>query len=306
MTEWHEWRRHGIGGSDIPALMGWAGKYGSPVSVWADKVGLLPPSDTSERQQIGKDFEAPLAASFNRATGLYIGGEQMWCIDQNASHRRCTLDGLVFESPTSEDATAAVGAWECKTDAGWQVWEHADNVPQRIKAQSVWNAGVTNMPGTWLTVMHGSFRIEHIWIPFDPILWEQMAREADRFWTTYVVTGDMPPADDSDATKDALDAIWPDHIPGQTADIDPELIDRWQTAAAIRRGAEKAEKALKNMIAMALGAAEIGQAHDLPLVTYRTQAGRKRTCPECGHTQQGDPFRVLRPTKHTNQEKNAA
>lgn len=299
-TAWHEWRSHGIGGSDIGALMG-VSSFGSPWSVWAEKVGAIPPSETTERQQIGKDFEAPLAASFNRQTGLEIGGEQTWLKDRIAEWRRCTVDGFVLDG----DETVAV--WECKTDSRFGTWGKPENVPPSIYLQCQWNAAVADLPGTWLTVFHNGFNIEHLYVPRVAEVVQQLNETADRFWHDHVVTGTMPPVDSSDATIQAIGNMWPEHTDGLGVDIDPDLFDRWQTAQAIRAGAEKAEKALKAELAVALGDAEIGAADGIPLVTYRAQT-RKTTCAHCGAVDESEPFRVLRkaPVPKIKKERHAA
>lgn len=284
--KWHEWRGQGIGGSDIGALMG-VSSHGSPCSVWAEKVGAMPPSETTERQQIGKDFEAPLAASFNRKTGLDIGGQQAWLSDTANPHRRCTVDGFVL------DGDERVAVWECKTDARFGLWETPENVPPAIYMQCQWNAGVAGLPGTWLTVFHNGFNIEHLYVPFVPAVWAELTETADRFWFDHVVTGVMPPVDGSDATLATLAVLWPEHVEGLMADIDPDLFDRWQQTNAIKNGAEKAEKALKAELAVAIGEAEIGGHDGTPLVTYKAQT-RKTTCAHCGAVDESAPFRVLR------------
>ena len=40
-AEWLNWRRTGLGGSDIAAVLGLS-KWRTPWDVWADKKGLLP------------------------------------------------------------------------------------------------------------------------------------------------------------------------------------------------------------------------------------------------------------------------
>ena len=66
---WLQERRTGIGGSDVPAILG-ISPYGSPYSVWADKLGLLPERECSEAMRQGADLEAYVSRRFCEETGL--------------------------------------------------------------------------------------------------------------------------------------------------------------------------------------------------------------------------------------------
>ena len=54
--QWLEIRRTGFGGSDAGAIMG-VSRWGSPLSVWADKRGLLPERETTDVMEYGKRVE---------------------------------------------------------------------------------------------------------------------------------------------------------------------------------------------------------------------------------------------------------
>ena len=71
-TEWHDWRRQGVGGSDIPGLIGLS-RYASPTSLYYEKLGLLEPSDETERQRINASREA---AANSEAAGVVKAGMQ--------------------------------------------------------------------------------------------------------------------------------------------------------------------------------------------------------------------------------------
>jgi putative phage-type endonuclease len=301
---WHDERRTRIGGSDIAALMG-ESNYGSPWSVWAEKVGAIPPDlERTEAQQFGLDAEEWLARAFTKATGLHVFGEQLMIRDVDAPHRGATLDGLVGESPNS-DIGSAIATWQAKTDRQlgpkWETWE---NVPARIYLQCMWEMGCAKVTTGWLSVMHAGLHIEHIEIPWNQGVWDEMCRVADAFWFDHVVTGIAPPVDGSDATFDALAAAYPEHIEGDMVEIDPDALDEWHDATAVRKAAERLEKDAKARLVAAIGAAEYGAINGQPVVTFRQQAGRTTECPNCGHSTTGEPFRVLRlkPTK----EKKAA
>jgi putative phage-type endonuclease len=275
---WHEWRRAGVGGSDIAGLLGLS-NYTSPYRIWAEKVGLLEPTESTQRQRIGQRMEAVLAAEFNDETGLYVAGEQTWCQDPEAPWRRCTVDGFVFDRPLDLATFSferwhadALATWEAKTDGrfGWP-----DGAPANIRAQCVWGLGVTQLDSCFLTVMFAGFRVQTFEIPWDVDAkadWELMCERADRFWHAHVLTGIPPPVDGSDATADALHTIWPDHVEGVAVELD-DLADVLTERSDLkeRLKADKARLAeFDNRIKARFGDAEVGTVGGVPILTYRT------------------------------------
>lgn len=298
-ADWHAWRSEGVGGSDIAALLGLS-SFSSPYKLWCEKVGLLPPTESTPRQRIGQRMEPVLAAEFHDATGLWIAGSQTWCEHAEHRHRRCTVDGFVYDSlhdPTLDGIQ--LGTWEAKTDGryGWP-----DGPPANIRAQCVWQMGVTGVEHCWLTVMFAGFRCETFEIDWDAegakADWDLMCERADRFWFDHVCTGNPPPIDGSDATADAIATIWPEHTPGVAVDLDDlaeQLTERADLKEAIK--ADKARLAeLDNAIKARLADAELGTVAGVPLLTYRQQTRAEHVVAE-------STFRVLRSAPAPKQRK---
>lgn len=65
--EWREQRTHGIGGSDVAALMGLS-PWKTPLQLWLEKTGREEPEDLSAKPyvQFGTDFEANIGAWYKR------------------------------------------------------------------------------------------------------------------------------------------------------------------------------------------------------------------------------------------------
>lgn len=299
--DWHSWRSQGVGGSDIGALLGLS-SWTSPWSLWADKCGLLPHSETSERQQIGKDAEPFLAAVFERLTGLCVGGEQTWCHHPEHPIARCTVDGFVFSDSYRNIATGIIGTVQFKTDAQ-RSWKGRDDlingVPAAIEAQCQWEMGVTSSPRCWLVVGFAGWNIEVFELQARADDFAYMLAEAERFWADHVVTGNPPAVDASDATSRALAVVYRDTLPGVAVPLDSihELVMQRAIAQGAKGAAEKTIKAVANEIRALMADAEVGTIDGEPVVTLRTQEGRKSTCTECGHVTQGEAIRVLRNTR---------
>ena len=293
---WHAFRRKGVGASDIGALLGLS-KWSSPMSLWCEKLGLLPPSEETQRQRIGKRMETVLAAEFQDETGLTLAGEQTWLTSLDWSIARCTIDGAVVPPPapgTDPNLSDFLGPWEAKTSAmrGW------DEIPPTYLAQIQWQMYVMGAPRAWLTVMFAGFQIETYTVERDDADIAFMVERAKEFWHL-VETETMPEVDGSDATTDALSHLYPRHIEGRTVDLSgmaakvAHLLDLKDEAKRIK----DETKELNNEIRAAIGDAEIAEINGYPAFTFRQQPGQKRTCSACSHIDQGEPFRVLRQIK---------
>ena len=72
--EWLEHRQKSIGGSDASAILG-MNTYCSPYTVWADKLGNLPPKEDNEAMRLGRDLEEYVAKRFTEETGKKLRKE---------------------------------------------------------------------------------------------------------------------------------------------------------------------------------------------------------------------------------------
>jgi putative phage-type endonuclease len=71
-NEWLAFRRRGIGGSDAAKVLG-ISRWGGPLTVYMDKLGLLPPEEEqSEAAYWGTTLEDVVAREFVRRTGLRV------------------------------------------------------------------------------------------------------------------------------------------------------------------------------------------------------------------------------------------
>lgn len=284
--EWLEWRRGGIGGSDIGALLGLS-RYQSPWSLWAEKCGLLPSREESERLWIGREFEPVLAKLVEKHTGLYVTGEQTWCSHTDEPWMRCTVDGFLADAAELKgaDLDSVLGLAEFKTDAryGWT------EVPHHIQAQCQWQMAVTGLPMVVLGVLFAGFKFETFTIERDEADIAFMAARARAFWFDHVVTGNPPPTDGSDATLDALAVVYPDEMPGSVVKLDgiTDVVSAWTAAKAHAKHWNDAAKEAEAAIKATLGDGETGTVNGEPLISWRSQTRKSYTVEEA-------TYRVLR------------
>lgn len=285
---WHAWRRGGIGGSDIAALIGLS-NYASPTSLYYEKTGAFDNDEPdTDRQRIGRRMETVLAAEFNDLTDLFVVGDQTWCEHPNYPWARCTVDGFVADSPYGSSAQElTLGTVQMKTDGrfGW-----ADGIPANIRAQCIWEMGVTELKHCWLIVMFAGFRVEVFEIDWDDDAqadWTFMLEAAAEFWINHVLAGVPPPMDDHEATTAALTRLHgldPDGI----LDADDNLralVHSVQYAMATTAAAEATEKRWKNELRAALAdktdlvdgwtTPKKGEPKPIVLASWRSQTSRR-------------------------------
>lgn len=287
---WHDWRRGGLGGSDIAALIGLS-RYASPTSLYYEKVGAVDDrSEDNERQRIGKRMEVVLAEEFNDRTGLYCVGEQTWCQHPSYPWARCTVDAFAADSPYGSHAQElTLGTVQMKTDGrfGWP-----DGIPANIRAQCIWEMGVTELEHCWLIVMFAGFRVEVLeihWGADELSDWEFMLEAARRFWVDHVLAGVPPPVDDHEATTAALTEVYGIDPAGELdADDDGRAkVLAVQLAMAATTAAEANEVRCKNELREYLGAktdlvdgwiqpkTSRGTPKRIVLASWRPQTGSK-------------------------------
>ena len=69
--EWLEYRRLGIGGSDASVVCG-INRYKSPVELWLDKTGQLPPKEAGEAAYWGTQLEPFVRDEFTKRAGIEV------------------------------------------------------------------------------------------------------------------------------------------------------------------------------------------------------------------------------------------
>ena len=104
--DWLDERRKSIGGSDAPAIIG-LNPWASPYTVWADKLGKLPPKEDNEAMRLGRDLEDYVARRFTEATGKKVRRENFIITNPQYPFAHANVDRMVvgedagFEAKTT-------------------------------------------------------------------------------------------------------------------------------------------------------------------------------------------------------------
>lgn len=266
--EWLEWRRSGIGASDVAAIIGLS-PWQSPWSVWASKLDLLIDEDT-EAKRAGRWLESAIAPWFAAETGLHVAGQQTWCTHPEHQHHLATVDGFVLEGQAAL-LEPALGDFEVKVTGPGRKWAL---VPEHYQAQGQWQMHVTGMDRCWFAVLMGR-RLDIHELKRDRADIDFLIERVDAFWAQHVVTGDPPPIDGSDATAQVLHDLFPGDLRGEIVEADAELastVRQWKTAKSVIKEHQANEKLLANKIR-----AMLGDATELYIDGEQAASWRKQT-----------------------------
>ena len=212
--EWLSIRRRYIGGSDAAAVVG-LNKWASPYSVWADKLGKVPPKEDTEAMRIGRDLEEYVAVRFSERSGKRVQRCNFILVNDKYPFAHASVDRLII----GEDS-----GLECKTTSSLAMKNFKNGeFPENYYVQSVHYLAVTERKRWYVAVLvlgQGFFVYQLTRIPgdicpewcessvyVDDAEIEALMGAEEEFWH-YVLTETPPPIDGSDATSEAIKTIF--------------------------------------------------------------------------------------------------
>ena len=198
--EWLEHRRKSIGGSDASAILG-MNTYCSPYTVWADKIGKLPPKEDNEAMRLGRDLEAYVAQRFTEETGKKVRRENSIIINPNYPFAHANVDRMVV----GEDA-----GLECKTTSVMNLKRFKNGeYPENYYCQCVHYLMVTGAKKWYLGVLILGVGFKHFTIERDEDEIAALAKSEEAFWE-YVKKNTPPETDGTESTSETLTTIYPE------------------------------------------------------------------------------------------------
>lgn len=164
-----------IGGSDIAKVMGLS-RWGTPLSLWAEKTGKIPPKDLSniEAVELGNDLEDFVANKFSQKTGKAVRRSPKVYQHPQYPYMVAHIDRLV---------TGTDELLECKTCSFFKKdeWE-GEEIPQEYILQVIWYLGITGRKVGYIAVLIGGQSFKYKKIEFDSELFDKMVESAKDFW----------------------------------------------------------------------------------------------------------------------------
>lgn len=265
---WLAARRTGLGGSDVPAVLGLS-RYRSrtPLAVWADKLGLGDDSADSYWLRRGSHMESFIAAELAREVAE-IELERLFGATEYviARHPENPLLAYSPDAIVRDDSGLALGEWKSQLRGGSD-WN--DEVPGDVRTQVQHGMHVMDLPRAYVAVDLGH---EMRWarVERDPGYERDVVPALLAWWERHVATGTAPEPGADDAAT--LAAIYPEDRDEAVA-LDVDFLDvatRIEQLTAEIKDRECEVKTLKNRVK-----AEMGEATRAVLVdgsgwTWRT------------------------------------
>ena len=197
--EWLEHRNKTIGGSDASAILG-MNSYSSPYTVWAEKLGKLPPKEDNEAMRIGRDLESYVAQRFTEKTGKKVRRENNILHNPEYPFAHANVDRMIV----GEDA-----GLECKTTSSLNITKFKNGeFPDTYYAQCVHYMMVTGCKKWYLAVLVLGKGFYDFTIERDEEEIKALAKSEADFWE-YVKTQTPPAVDGAESTTKTITTIFP-------------------------------------------------------------------------------------------------
>ena len=266
--EWHEARRHGIGASEIAAVLG-ISPWESPLSLyWRKREGWE--VEETEQMRTGRILEPAIAewaagALDCDATGrvlvpcsLMAHPDRPWqlatpdrILRQGVPCGPCDY-GVMAECRCGE--TEPIAVVELKWTSTWDGWgdDGTDDIPVHYRAQVLWQCDVVGVGEWYLAALGpGGFRLYSG--RQDPGDLAVMV-EAGRRFVERLERGDPPPIDDHHATVAALRRLHPD-LDDVEATVPDQIAAGYLRAVRMARLAERVKQRYEAELRAAMGSA---------------------------------------------------
>lgn len=256
--EWLEHRRKSIGGSDASAIVG-LNKYASQYSVWADKMGKLPPKEDNEPMRLGRDLEEYVAQRFTEATGKKLRRENNILINPDYPFAHANVDRMVI----GEDA-----GFEAKTTSALNTKRFKNGeYPENYYAQCVHYLAITGCKRWYLGVLILGVGFEWFVIERDEEEIAALMRSEAEFWS-FVKDGIPPMADGSKATTEAISTIYAESDGSSVSLMGCEQdLKQYMTLSSLLDDLKKQRDEVANRIKVYMGEASKGETRNFK-VTY--------------------------------------
>ena len=253
--DWLEYRKLGIGGSDASVVCG-ISKYKSPVELWLDKTGQLPPQEAGEAAYWGSQLEAIVRAEFTKRTGIEVTKPDVILQSEEHPFMLANVDGIC------EVPDVGTCIFEAKTASAFKVGEWEDTIPDEYQLQVQHYMAVTGYKGAYIAVLIGGNTFRWKFIERDEELISMLVELETAFWN-HVQDVPPPPLDGSEASANFLSERFPNSVPKsqiELPDTAADLLAQYDEACeeleAVTERKQKAENLLKQM----MGDNEIGTA----------------------------------------------
>lgn len=249
--DWLEYRKRGIGGSDVAAIVGLS-RFKSAFSVYLDKIGELPPLEDNPKMKAGRILEPVVADWFTTETGIKCQ-EQKW-IFQHAEHpfMLANIDRWI---PGENAGLEIKNTSEyCRND-----WFEGNTeiIPTEYQLQANHYMAVTNADRWYVAVLIGGWDFQWRIIERDEKLIKSLITIEKNFWENHI-QAKVPPQVGAQDT-DMMNFMYPSSTSTSLAisEVYYDLIKSLLDTKKALETAKEAHEDVKNRVKQIMGENEL-------------------------------------------------
>lgn len=210
--EWLALRATSLGGSDIAPIMN-ASPFKSAYTLWAEKLSLVPPVETTIQMRMGQLFESAIVQLFRETNPALVVHDTSWTFESLANPAfHANPDGII------EDQDGELYILEIKHTRNY--W---DELPEYYRLQVVWYQYVTGLhnPAIVCAVTGGDYR--QFQVDYDPETLERVL-EASTGFLELLKTKTPPEWDGSLSTYETVRELSPG-LKDETVELGKSYVD---------------------------------------------------------------------------------
>lgn len=246
--EWLRYRKCGIGGSDVAAILG-ISKWNSAISLWLDKTNQTnEPVEENEAMQWGTIMEPIIRNHFAEVTGKTV--VEVKAMLQHLEHpfMLADVDGLT----TDDEGNPAI--LEIKTASEYKRAEWENDIPSYYQTQVQHYLCVTGVQKAYVAVLIGGNSFKVYEVEADAEIQSMLIAVERKFWNC-VQNMIRPEMDGSDAAKNLLDSLYHGGISEQIVMPDEaiEYVDAYIEACAEEDNAKAKKQEASNHLKEIMG-----------------------------------------------------
>lgn len=237
---WLDYRRKGLGGSDIAAICGMS-RYKSPMEVYLDKLGEIPSLEDNPKMKAGRMLEPVIAEWFAEETGMKVQR-------QNS----------IFQHKEYPFMLANIDRWLPGLNAGLEIKNTGEysredwsgtQAPTEYILQCNHYMAVTGADRWFICVLIGGWDLQWKVIERDDELINNLITIEKEFWYNNVLAKNPPALSHQDTRY--INFTYSDSKPNSSVDLPEEsypIIQSLISAKEAKRAAEIEEETAKNRI----------------------------------------------------------
>lgn len=242
--EWLAKRRQCVTGTDVARIVG-ISKWGGPLDVYAEKLGLVEDKEPTEYMEWGNRLEALIAEKYAEVTGVEVKKGEF-------------LQDDIFGGTPDYLWTNGLGGLECKTASSFMKaeWgaEHTDEIPQAYFIQCQWYMHLTGVDRWDVAVLFDGRKFAIYNLEYRPMLVNELLKRARAFWNDHVVPQIPPKAAGS---SEAINAIFRREFENiENVDAENDIVNAISNLIVLKseiKHLEKRQENLENIIKARIG-----------------------------------------------------